>query len=105
MLTVLGRLGHTPEPEHPKAVQRDDGSWLLDGGLSTDDLKELLGLVVLPLEDEQEFRSAAGMVIAQFGRIPAVGEHFEWGEWSFEVVDLDGVRIDKILVSRIPEDT
>jgi putative hemolysin len=105
MLTVLGRLGHTPEPEHPKAVQRDDGSWLLDGGLSTDDLKELLGLVELPLEDEQEFRSAAGMVIAQFGRIPAVGEHFEWGDWSFEVVDLDGVRIDKILVSRVAEES
>ena len=57
------------------------------------------------LENIQEFRSAAGMVIAQFGRIPAVGEHFEWGEWSFEVVDLDGVRIDKILVSRIPEES
>ena len=105
MLTVLGRLGLTSEPEHPKAVQRDDGSWLLDGGLPTDDVKELLGLAQLPLEDEQEFRTAAGMVIAQFGRIPAVGEHFEWGEWSFEVVDLDGVRIDKILVSRIPEES
>ena len=105
MLTVLGRIGGSPEPEHPKAVQRDDGSWLVDGALATDDLKELLGLPLLPLEEEQEFRSAAGMVIAQFGRIPAVGEHFEWGEWSFEVVDLDGVRIDKILVSRIPEES
>ena len=104
MLTVLGRLGHAPEPEHPKAVQREDGSWLLDGGLTTDDVKELLGLSELPLEDEQDFRSAAGMVIAQFGRIPAVGEHFEWNEWTFEVVDLDGVRVDKILVSRVPED-
>ena len=104
MLTVLGRLGHQPEPEHPKAVQREDGSWLLDGGLTTDDVKELLGLSELPLEDEQDFRSAAGMVIAQFGRIPAVGEHFEWNEWSFEVVDLDGVRVDKILVSRVPEE-
>jgi putative hemolysin len=85
-------------------VQREDGSWLLDGGLTTDDVKELLGLSELPLEDEQDFRSAAGMVIAQFGRIPAVGEHFEWNEWSFEVVDLDGVRVDKILVSRVPEE-
>jgi putative hemolysin len=101
LLSIMGRLGHAPETDEPKAVRRDDGSWLLDGGLSTDDVKELLGLAQLPLEDEHEFRSAAGLVIAQFGRIPAVGEHFDWRDWRFEVVDLDGARVDKILVTAL----
>ncbi len=81
-------------------VQREDGSWLIDGALSTDDLRELLGMTELPQEADHDFHTAAGMVVAHFGRIPQAGEHFQWRDLRFEVVDLDGARIDKLLVSR-----
>src|SRR3546814_14991805 len=65
------------------------------------DLRELLGTGVLPLEDEHEYHTAAGMIIAQFGRIPNVGEHFEWSGWRIEILDLDGPRIDKLLLQHV----
>jgi putative hemolysin len=79
-------------------VQRDDGSWLIDGALAVDDLRELLGGGQLPREADEDYHTAAGMLIAQFGRIPQVGEHFDWRTYRFEVIDLDGARVDKILV-------
>jgi len=81
-------------------VQREDGSWLIDGALGTEDLRELLSLSRLPDEDEHEYHTAGGMMMARFARIPQSGEHFDWGGYRFEVVDLDGARIDKILVQR-----
>lgn len=82
-------------------VQRADGSWLIDGSLSTDDLRELLHLDHLPGEKEHDFRTIAGMVMTALGRIPQPGEVFEWRGIRFEVVDLDGARIDKLLVTRV----
>lgn len=82
-------------------VKREDGSYLVDGGLNTDDLRELLDLSQLPNEEDHDFRTAAGMVMAQFGRIPQVGESFRWRGFRFEVVDLDGPRIDKLLIGRV----
>ena len=100
-LAVLGRYAHSSgESGDAPIVQRADGSWLLDGGVSVDDLRELIGTGDLPQEEEQEFRTAAGMLIAHFGRIPQVGEFFSWRGFRFEVMDLDGARIDKLLVSR-----
>jgi putative hemolysin len=99
---VVGKSA-TPQAEtreHP-IVQRDDGSWLVDGSVGTDDLRELLELTELPNEDEHDFRTAAGMVVAHFGRIPNPGEHFNWNGFRFEVVDLDGARIDKLLIGRV----
>lgn len=97
-------VGKTAAPiaelrQHP-IVQRDDGSWLVDGSVGIDDLRELLGLSELPNEEDHDFRTAAGMVMAQFGRIPQAGEHFSWNGFRFEVVDLDGARIDKLLIAR-----
>jgi putative hemolysin len=66
-------------------------------------VRELLGGARLPDEDEHDFHTAAGMVIAHFGRIPHTGEWFEWEGWRFEVVDLDGPRIDKLLLQKLPE--
>jgi putative hemolysin len=85
----------------PLVVARDDGSLLVDGGLTIDSLREILGSNQLPLEDEYDYHTAAGMVIAQFGRIPNVGEHFEWSGWRIEIVDLDGPRVDKLLLQRL----
>ena len=106
MGAVLGRM---QSGEHvaaePLVVERDDGSLLVDGSLPVDDLRELLGGRALPDQDEYDYHTAAGMVISRFGRIPHAGEHFDWGGWRIEVVDLDGPRIDKLLMQRSAEDT
>lgn len=78
--------------------KRSDGSYLLDGTLASDDLRELLGITHLPNEDEHDFNTVAGMMMAEFGRIPQPGEFFNWRGTRFEVVDLDGARIDKVLM-------
>ncbi|MBX3690484.1 hemolysin family protein [Dokdonella sp.] len=83
-------------------VLRADGSWLVDGGLGVDDLRELLGLAHLPGEGDHDFNTTAGLVMAHWGRIPQVGEHFDAAGYRFEVVDLDGARIDKVLISAQP---
>jgi putative hemolysin len=106
MGAVLGRVqsGETADAE-ALVVTRDDGSLLVDGSLPVEDLRELLGGGALPGEDEHDYNTAAGMTIAHFGRIPHAGEHFDWRGWRIEVVDLDGPRIDKLLVQQVaPED-
>jgi putative hemolysin len=97
---VVGKAA-TPlvETRDAPIVKRDDGSWLIDGALGIDDLRELLALSDLPREGDDDYHTAAGMLINQAGRIPQAGEHFDWRNYRFEVVDLDGARIDKILVS------
>lgn len=90
-----------PTMHETPIVQREDGSWLIDGSLGTEDLSELLGLGKLPQQDEHDFHTASGMVVAHFGRIPKTGEYFTWQGVRFEVVDLDGARIDKILVQKV----
>lgn len=99
---VIGRTqGSGGADAAPLVVVRDDGSLLVDGGLTVDTLREILGGGELPLQDEYDYHTAAGMIIAQFGRIPNVGEHFEWGGWRIEIVDLDGPRVDKLLLQRL----
>ncbi|KJV31591.1 hemolysin family protein [Luteibacter yeojuensis] len=85
-------------------IRRDDGSWLVDGSLPADDLRELLQLDRLPNEEEHDFRTVAGMVTTAFGHIPHAGESFEWQGHRFEVVDMDGARIDKVLVGVLPDE-
>ncbi|MGO4503275.1 MULTISPECIES: hemolysin family protein [unclassified Dyella] len=97
------QLGSSDTKESPLITPREDGSWLIDGSLSTDDLRELLGVDALPGEEEHEYRTAAGMVMAVLGHIPQTGETFEWRGFRVEVVDLDGARIDKLLVARLPK--
>ena len=100
---VIGRnqvSGDGPD-SIPQITTRDDGSLLVDGGISVETVRELLGGGALPAQDEHDYHTAAGMVIAHFGRIPDVGEHFDWNGWRIEVVDLDGPRIDKLLLQRV----
>ncbi len=104
MEAVIGRTQSGEGPDAiPQVVTRDDGSLLVDGGISVETVRELFGGGRLPLEDEHDYHTAAGMTIAWFGRIPNVGEHFEWTGWRIEVVDLDGPRIDKLLLQRTAE--
>lgn len=82
----------------PQAVQRPDGSWLLDGFMRIDDLKELLNLKELPDEGRVGYLTLGGFVMSQIGSIPRAGQSFRWGDLSFEVMDMDGRRVDKVLV-------
>ena len=103
MSVVLGRLQAGEEhDEEALVVERHDGSLLVDGGLHIDELRELTGERLTDAE-EHDYHTAAGLVIAHFGRIPHVGEHFMLGMWRVEVVDLDGPRIDKLLLQRLPD--
>jgi putative hemolysin len=86
------------------AVQRADGSWLLAGSMATDDLRELLKLDELPNEHTGDYYTLAGMLIELFGHIPAKGESTLWNRYKFEVVDLDGARIDQVLVTPVATD-
>nr|WP_283254652.1 hemolysin family protein [Luteimonas galliterrae] len=104
MGAVLGRLQSSEtDDEEALVVVRSDGSLLVDGALPIDELRELMGVAAFPDEEEHDYHTAAGMTIARFGRIPHAGEHFDWDGWRIEVVDLDGPRVDKLLLARLPE--
>ncbi len=85
------------EEEEPGAVEREDGSWLLAGYLPTDEMAELLNIT---LPEKRDYETLAGFVLSHMHHLPEVGEHVDALGWRFEVVDLDGRRIDKILASR-----
>jgi putative hemolysin len=86
------------------AVQRADGSWLIDGLIPVPELKDRLGLKDVPDEDRGRYNTLAGMIMLLLGRLPQTADIVEWGLWRFEVVDLDGKRVDKVLASRMPEE-
>lgn len=101
---IVGEIPKAGEKEDPQIIQRADGSWLLDGLLQVDELKELLDIEDLPDEDRVGYQTLGGMVMAQFGSIPATGNTFKWQEYKFEVVDMDGRRVDKVLVTLISDE-
>ncbi|MEN9932657.1 MAG: hypothetical protein RIS17_1230, partial [Pseudomonadota bacterium] len=84
----------------PPAVERDDGSWLISGALPVDELAHRLGLT---LPDERDYETAAGLALDRLRHLPQTGEKFRMGVWQFEIVDMDGRKIDKLLASRLPE--
>ena len=83
------------------AVQRADGSWLFDGLIPTPELKDRLGLKELPEEDRGRYNTLAGMIMLLLGRLPDTADSVDWEGWRFEVVDLDGKRVDKVLASAL----
>jgi len=87
--------------EEPEIVQREDGSWLVDGMLDIFQFKEQFGLDDLPEERGGNFHTVGGFVMLHLGRIPKASEHFELGGLRIEIIDMDGNRVDKVLVSRI----
>lgn len=87
--------------EKPGAAQREDGSWLLDGLLPIDEYKELLSIKTLPAEDEGHYQTLGGFVMTQLGRIPAAADQFICEGLRYEVMDMDGRRVDKVLVNRV----
>ena len=87
------------EPE-PQATQRQDGSWLLDGMLSIDDFKEIFNVRTMP--HESEYETLSGFVMVSLSRVPQAADRFDWNNLSFEVMDMDGHRVDKVLVTTLP---
>jgi putative hemolysin len=84
------------------AVRRADGTWLLDGLIPVPELKDRLDLKDLPEEDRGRYNTLAGMIMLLLGRLPRVTDQVDWEGWRFEVVDMDGKRIDKVLVASVP---
>ena len=102
MEAIAGEFKSHPS-EEPWAIQREDGSWLMDGLITVDDLKTRLNLAHLPDEDKQRYNTLSGMLMLLLARLPATGDIVHWDGWVFEIVDMDGKRIDKVLVHREPQ--
>lgn len=95
---MVGYIEEADEPPEPEIVQRDDGTWLVDARLPADRLKELFRLDVLPGEQEASYETVGGFVMMMLGRVPEEADKFELDSLSFEVMDMDGRRVDKVLV-------
>jgi putative hemolysin len=93
---LLAEIVEGIDNAEPQAVQRPDGSWLFDGLLSIDDFKEELEIKEMP--DEENYETVGGFVMMMLGHIPKTADMFEWGGLHFEVMDMDGKRVDKVLV-------
>lgn len=98
---IVGELPSTGMTAE-SAVQREDGSWLLDGRLFTAEFKEILGIRELPAEEHASYQTLAGFVLARTRTLPQIGDRFEWDTYIFEVVDMDGKRVDRLLVTPLP---
>jgi putative hemolysin len=99
---IAGDIAISERHAHTKAVQRQDGSWLLDGMLAVDEFKEIFHLEVLPGEKKDAYQTLGGFLFTQMGRVPSVSDNFVWSNLRFEIVDMDGKRIDKVLVTQKP---
>ncbi len=99
---IIGDIGVPGAPPGRELTLREDGSYLIDGLYPLDEVKDLFGITLLPGEQEGLFHTLAGFMVMELGRIPVTGDVFEWNNLRFEVVDMDGNRIDKILVTPLP---
>jgi putative hemolysin len=99
LTAIAGELPEAASEEPAEAVARDDSSWLVDGSMSIDDVERLLERGNMRSGDD--YTTLAGFVLAQLGHLPTTGESFRWRGFRFEVVDMDGRRIDKLLIHRL----
>ncbi|NMG08758.1 hemolysin family protein [Brasilonema sp. UFV-L1] len=98
MIEIVGDVPSIDGQEDPQIVQREDGSWLLDGMLAVDEFFELFDFEELSHENRGSYQTLGGFVMAHLGRIPSAADHFEWQGMRLEVMDMDGNRVDKVLV-------
>jgi len=99
---LVGDVVAVDNQQDEDCVQREDGSWLMDGGISFDRLRELLDTdVKFPEEASGSYHTLAGFVLTHFGYIPRASEYFEWEGYRIEVIDMDKNRIDRLLISEI----
>jgi putative hemolysin len=95
---IAGSFRTDDESDEPEAVRREDGSWLLSGSMPVDEMADLLKIGLPPSRD---YQTVAGLIISQLQRLPSTGESVTIDGWRFEVVDLDGRRVDKVLAARL----
>lgn len=96
---IVGDIPLDENDTEQDVIQRADGTWLVDGLIPIDELKEIMHVDELPEESQAGFQTLSGFVMNQMGRIPKTGQLFDWDHWRFEVVDMDGHRVDKVLVT------
>jgi putative hemolysin len=101
---IVGGLPEDINDTDRMAVRRSDGSWLIDGMIVIDELREILGVSALPGEERAGFRTLGGFIMSRLASIPQESQFFDWGGFRFEVVDMDGKRVDKVLVSGAAEE-
>lgn len=101
LAAIVGEIEPILTEDDKPAIQRPDGSWLLDGALPVRDFKEVLELDTLPGETSSDYDTLGGFILSQMGRLPTPADAFEYGGWRFEVLDMDRRRIDKVLVRRV----
>lgn len=97
-------VGHMPlgeeESDEPRIIQRSDYTWLVDGLISIDEFKDYFDLADLPGEDKELYLTVGGFITYFFGHIPVASDAFEWNGYRFEIVDMDRVRVDKVLITK-----
>jgi putative hemolysin len=96
---IVGEIPEDHEDDDYLAFQREDGSWLFDGLIVIDQLKEILDISEMPGEDRGVYQTLSGFVMSQLGRIPKTGAKFSFNNFIFEMVDMDGKRVDRVLVT------
>jgi putative hemolysin len=95
---IIGDIPFEDEEQEQAAIRREDGSWLMDGRIAIDEFKELLNIEELPGEERDNYQTLGGFVITHLGHIPKSSDHFIWDGFRLEVMDMDGNRVDKVLV-------
>ncbi len=101
MEAIVGDLPEPGDRVSPQAIQREDGSWLVDGSMDIEELKRLFKMGPLPGEEDDDFHTVGGFLLDRFGHIPVASESTEWAGWKFEVVDMDRHRVDKVMLSNL----
>jgi len=97
---IVGDIAPANPQFESYATQREDGSWSLDGALRIDEFKEIFDVRLLPSEGRADYQTLAGFILFHLGRVPQAADHFQWNGLRVEIMDMDGKRIDKVLVSR-----
>lgn len=97
---IVGEMPYLGEDEDPDIILREDGSWLVDGMLPSEELKELLDVDHFPGEERGYFQTLGGFIVSYLGHIPSTADKFEWSGYSFEILDMDKARVDKVLITR-----
>lgn len=97
---IVGDVRSAGEPVETPIVVREDGSWLIDGSTPVEDIKDILSVEAFPGEDEGQYHTIAGLIMYALNRIPSTGDYVELGDLRYEVVDMDGNRVDKVMVAR-----
>lgn len=105
LTAIVGDLPEHDDTTSTDVVRRDDGSFLVDGSVGLERLKQALEIDELPAEDEHSFHTVGGFAMHRLGRIPTVADHFDAAGFRFEVVDMDRNRVDKLLVAKLPDPT